>query len=630
MRHSGESVQRIPANMTRHRPAGALLLLWLAVALAPFAASAMPPLNLEAGTDRIELTRHLFYLHDAGAELDAAEVFAMRERGDGFASLTFGTTFGTTFGFTTGAIWLHGRAHNASHPRTRWLLVLEYALIDHADLYLRYPDGRIVTQRSGDMLPFASRAIRYRHPNFWVDVERGESVEILVRAVSKSSVQLPLRLQTQASFAETARDAQFGLGIYNGILIALLFYNLILWLSLRDASYFWYLFHIAAIGLLMLCLNGLAFEYLWPGLPWLANKSVPLAMALSLIAMHQFARHFLDLPRMWGLGNRLSLGFIGFHVALGLLSLAIDYRIAILAGTAAVFPGVLLIITQALVVLRKGYAPARIFLLAWGVLLLGSLTYASVSFGLLPKTFVTEYGLQIGSALEMVLLSFALAYRYAALRNDNERIVREANEQLERNVERRTAELSQALEQLAEANMRLREVNRRDSLTGVYNRHHFRETLEHLLDDVRYGSAPLSVLMIDIDHFKAINDSHGHLAGDACLRWIADHLHGTLGRQHGVVARFGGEEFVAALPGVAADEARQIAERLRGEIAASPIRVGETDIRLTISIGLHAIEGPASIGSDEAIRQADNALYAAKRDGRDCVRDSDTLPATLD
>ena len=88
--------------------------------------------------------------------------------------------------------------------------------------------------------------------------------------------------------------------------------------------------------------------------------------------------------------------------------------------------------------------------------------FAAVAFGLLPKTFVTEYGVQIGSALEMLLLSIALGYRYASLRNENIRIVREANEQLERSVIARTAELRTALAQLGEANVRLREYSRRD------------------------------------------------------------------------------------------------------------------------------------------------------------------------
>src|SRR5690606_31082220 len=154
------------------------------------------------------------------------------------------------------------------------------------------------------------------------------------------------------------------------------------------------------------------------------------------------------------------------------------------------------ILSVAVNAIRKGYAPAKIFLGAWALLLIGTALYASVSFGALPKTFITEYGIQIGAALEMILLSFALAYRYARLRFENERLVREHNEQLERHVARRTSELSTALEQLAEANQRLRESSRRDALTGLYNRRHFREMFEHQIHNAAELRQPLAVMLL--------------------------------------------------------------------------------------------------------------------------------------
>jgi hypothetical protein len=125
-------------------------------------------------------------------------------------------------------------------------------------------------------------------------------------------MQAPLVIYTFGAFAENERDAQLGIGIYDGILLALFFYNLILWLSLRDSSHFWYMCHLAGFGLVLFCLNGLAFEYLWPNYPWLANHAIPLAMCLSQMAMHQFARTFLELRQRWPTGDLMSLAFIIF------------------------------------------------------------------------------------------------------------------------------------------------------------------------------------------------------------------------------------------------------------------------------------------------------------------------------
>jgi diguanylate cyclase (GGDEF)-like protein len=301
------------------------------------------------------------------------------------------------------------------------------------------------------------------------------------------------------------------------------------------------------------------------------------------------------------------------------LSFWLDYRTSVVIGTAAVFPGVAFILYSAFRGIRSGYLPARLFLFAWFMLLLGTALYASVSFGMLKKNFVTEYGLQIGSAVEMILLSFALAYRYASLRRENERIVRDANEQLERNVSRRTSELSNALEQLADANGRLRESNRRDALTGLFNRRHFRELFEQMLHQAAETRQPLGLLLIDLDHFKKVNDTYGHLAGDECLRMLARNLTEVVTNDHGLVARFGGEEFVVALPSLSTARLLEVAERLRLRICAEPARYAGDEITITASIGVFNVPVGFSFNPDDALHQADDALYAAKNSGRNRV-----------
>jgi diguanylate cyclase (GGDEF)-like protein len=220
----------------------------------------------------------------------------------------------------------------------------------------------------------------------------------------------------------------------------------------------------------------------------------------------------------------------------------------------------------------------------------------------------------------MILLSFALAYRYASLRSQNESVVRDANEQLERNVSRRTAELSAALEQLAEANSRLRESNRRDVLTGMFNRRHFREMFETLLQQTHETRQPLSLMLIDLDHFKQVNDEYGHLAGDECLRALSRMLSQCLSSESGaVVARFGGEEFVVVLPGVASPRVLDIAEKVRKHIGGEPVHYAGREIRITASIGVHTVQAGASANADEVLHHADDALYSAKNAGRNRV-----------
>ena len=592
-----------------------LMVLWSLLPWLAASAVAAPILDLTAGQTRAPLAAVTTYAVDARGDADSAAMFAAADAGH-FAPVPADNA---TFGFVDGAYWFHARVANANHADTRWLLVLEYALLDDVDLYVRHADGAIDHFQSGDRHPFAQRSVSYRHPNFWLQIAPGRPLDLLLRVQTKSSMQVPLTLYTPTAFIELARDAQLGMGVYYGILLALLFYNLILFVTLRDRSHFLYSLHVLGFGLVLFCLNGFAFEYFWPNSTWLANAAVPLSMAFAMLAMQLFARDFLELPRRAPLANRLLLSLAGFHALMLAASPVLDYRTAVLIGTAMVFPGVSAVIGVAIVVARRGFRPALLFLLAWAMLLAGTLVYAMVSFGIVPKTFATEYGMQIGSAAEMIFLSFALAYRWAALRAENERIAREANEQLEHRVAERTEALSNALQQLGEAHARLREHSLRDGLTGVFNRRHFDQSFAPLLADSLADAKPFSVLITDIDHFKRVNDDYGHLTGDDCLRCIATTLRHCAG-DNATVARFGGEEFVVLMPGADELSARRTAETIRQRVAAQVFALdGGRDLRLTVSIGAATARGDTVIAADALLRRADDALYEAKRSGRNRV-----------
>jgi two-component system, sensor histidine kinase LadS len=603
--------------------------LWLCKVLAVFAALlALPalarePLALVPGTNRVVLTQHTTYRHDVTAGDTVDQAFVRAANGE-FNALPGGKT---AFGFHPGAFWFHIVLRNDNPDETRWVLVQDYALSDKVDVHGRYNDGRRFSGYSGDSLPFSERSIPYRDPNFRIDIPYGQSVELLVRVESQSSMQVPLVLYTPFAFTEMSRDTQFVMGLYYGILLALFTYNLVLWLSLRDSSYFWYLFHISAFGLVLFTLNGFGFEYLWPNSTWLADKSVPLSICLALIGMQQFARTFLELPQRFPRGNWVSLGLIGVFLLLGIASIWLPYRLSTPIASRLVLVGVIWILVATFIVMRRGYAPARLFLLAWGMLLFGTLSIALLAFGLLPKNLITEFGVQIGSAMEMLLLSVALGYRYASLRNENARIVSEANLQLERKVAQRTQEVRSALTQLEDAHRRLRDSSRRDALTGLYNRTHFHDAFDRAIEEGRNEGEPVSLMMIDLDHFKQINDRYGHLVGDDCLRWAAQKIGQAL-RTHesAILARFGGEEFVVALPGYDLPQAIAAAEQLRQKLVEEPCRSGDHVIRVSASIGVHTVDPAklpeASSDASAMLAAADHALYNAKACGRDCVRTS--------
>ena len=179
--------------------------------------------------------------------------------------------------------------------------------------------------------------------------------------------------------------------------------------------------------------------------------------------------------------------------------------------------------------------------------------------------------------------------------------------------------LRSALMQLEEAHARLRDSSRRDGLTGLYNRAWFHEAFADLSAQSMQRGTPLALMMIDLDHFKSINDRYGHFVGDDCLRWAAHRIGRSLRPHDALLARFGGEEFVAALPGQDLAGAAAIAETIRHALADEPCHSGDLRIRVTASIGVHVLSPTRGDTIEQAFAVADRALYAAKANGRDCV-----------
>jgi two-component system, cell cycle response regulator len=183
---------------------------------------------------------------------------------------------------------------------------------------------------------------------------------------------------------------------------------------------------------------------------------------------------------------------------------------------------------------------------------------------------------------------------------------------------RSAARAKESHDMIAEMNQRLAELATTDGLTGIKNHRHFRDSLDTALSLAIRKSIPLSVIMLDIDHFKAINDAHGHAAGDDVLRTVAKILRENT-RDHDEVARYGGEEFSILLPMTDASGGLALAERLREAIADYPWPLQP----VTASLGVATVPGRPHPRGGSLLEQADRALYHSKEKGRNCVSHHD-------
>jgi diguanylate cyclase (GGDEF)-like protein len=163
-------------------------------------------------------------------------------------------------------------------------------------------------------------------------------------------------------------------------------------------------------------------------------------------------------------------------------------------------------------------------------------------------------------------------------------------------------------------------LSRVDPLTGLANRRYFSGALEHLLGESRFRHQPLSMLVMDLDHFKYVNDELGHDAGDICLARFADRMREVFTGPGVHLARLGGEEFGVLLPGLDARAAAEVAERMRASLEQAPLQLREGPLSITVSIGVASLAPGTQAEGTDLYRAADRAMYQAKTDGRNRVR----------
>lgn len=568
--------------------------------------------------------RHLRVLEDPGGRMRMQEVAAIHQD----SRWEDRHRENLNFGYSKSAFWLHGELLNQSQ-QADWLLGMHYPLLDYVDIYVVWPDGRVQHHASGDRRPFHTRDLDDRNFYFKLKLQPGERVQLYARIAGQGSLQAPLEVSTPQAYAQQSRQEQLLLGIYSGALLAMLLYNLLLSLSLRDKAHVDYVISISAFGMAQFTLSGLAFEHLWPNHPNWGNEAAPVFMGLTGWSLVLFSRQFLNLRAHWPRADFamrvLQWLFLAAVPETFLLPYAIPIKIVTLATIVA--PVLLLIITVGL--LRQGVRQASYFLAAFAVLLLGVLLTALHMFGIVQRNFLTEYSMQIGSMLEFTLLSFALAHRVKLAREENERLQQAHAAELEARVLSRTRELDKAMSELTQANERLHALTEQDALTGLKNRMFLSERMPEMWRQAQRWRTPVSVLMIDIDHFKGVNDQHGHLAGDEALKQVAHVIAHTVQRPGDHAVRYGGEEFLVILPQTHTAGAAHIAETIRQAVQALELRWGGQRIPLTVSIGLASVVPNAELPPQALINAADRLLYQAKQEGRNrCALIAEAL-ATL-
>ena len=584
-------------------------LLWLApVSLWAQALEAGAP-----GTGGRDVTPHWAYLQDASNALTLEQ--AQQAYASGQFTTLPGANTALSFGFTRSAYWLRVALRNPTDLASAQMLEIANPRISSVEFFVPDATGAYGAVRTGGDTPFATRA--YANRQFVLPLELAPRAEQVVYLRVQSSIGLivPAQLWPAQDFAHHVRNDYMVQAWYFGIAVAMLLFNLLLFMALRERIYLLYVAYVVCAVLLIAAKNGLAAEFLWPGVLVWSNFSYFCGASMAALTLIAFTRAMLStataLPRM----DRWLRALMVLHLLAPLAFWLAIQAVAPLAVVVFLLTSLVLIGVGLWCVVKRMrsayfYTGAFVLLLAGGVMTLMR------SLGWLPTNVVTVDGMQLGSSLEMLLLAFALADRFNLMRREKLQAQQALTQQLQASERTLTQGVQERTQQLQILNDKLEALTLVDALTGVANRRQLDQVLHKEWQRMERLHQPLALLMLDVDWFKPYNDYYGHLAGDQCLRAVATAIAGQ-SRTSDLVARYGGEEFVLIAPATDSASAMALARRACEAVQALALEHVRSDQGvITISVGVAALVPGAGHSAQEQLRAADTALYQAKAQGR--------------
>ncbi len=490
----------------------------------------------------------------------------------------------------------YAKGSDPAERTTQWLLLVKPSfsiILDYVEFYVPRSEGGFDVYASGAMNPASPSEPHSRY--FYFNLPQGafraafRDEPCYLRLSSNTDVLMNIELVAAAEFAKSEARNYLSYGIIFGILIAMAFYGFFLFVSLKYRSYLYFILYTISVGLWLFYVQGFA-KVLFGQIPGFDQAMLWFWAGMFITWGTIFTISFLELKK----GSRFLFYILAAAAALaGVVSLAGIMGLNEIAFEISHYLGVtvpVLVIIAAAVRLKQGFRSALYYLIAWSFLALGGFVFSLIGLKVLPVHFLTVNAMSMGMAIESVLLSMALADRFKQVET-----------------ERKFLESKQE---------QYRELSITDTLTGLYNKRYLQAELGHAIEKALQSGEPLSLILLDIDDFKKINDRFGHAIGDDILVSLA-HSMRSCTRESDTACRLGGDELVIFMPGISKDKAFHAAERIRVHFETESMRIIDgQSISATISLGIVDLQGNES--AESFIERADSAMYAAKQRGKNC------------
>ena len=547
-------------------------------------------------------------------------------------------------GYQQQPVWLRFDV-KAFHPQNIQLLMeLGSSHLDQVEFYLtQIQDGAVSVLSSrvtGDQLGNSNALLKHRFPLFATNLRQPGDYQVFVRVSTTSSIIFPVDFKRPEAFFPEEAKIQVFYGLFFGMMFVLAFYNGMVWAFLRERAYLYNMAFIVFAMLYQSTINGFGSFYLWQNNAAINQKAYMVGTLLTMYFAGRFAIRFLDLRSRLPRLERFTFYFLQIFLFMLVPALLLpEHRVVgiiYFLETSVCFYAIAVLVHQCL----TGNYWARYLLAGWSILILGALSFVASRIAWIEYTPAIEYLHAAGFSFGNLLVTSALAARiqkerigkHLALEKalhlaqevtqltlEKEQMEASAREELEWRVEQKTETLNLMLRQLQSSNKKLEHATITDSLTGIGNRRFLDASFQGVIDQCQLHRTSLGVLVIDADYFKRVNDMHGHLVGDRCLQHIASILQRSARRNLDLLVRYGGEEFILVLPATDSNGVLTIAEEIRQSIESDSLSIQGKEIRLTVSVGVHVSVPDATDDAESLLLKADEALYTAKRKGRNRV-----------
>ena len=400
------------------------LLLWIFLCLVPGALMAQnasplpeqPALKLNGENKKFVAGSELEYLEDPNADLTLEEIKSPAYRNK-FLSNRKGRRVP---GYTKSVYWIRLPLQNDSGGKN-FILEMESAHLGDVTLYSPDSSEEYRMARIGELRGFTEQEIDYPGIIFQLKIPPGKQKVYYLRINAVTTLQLNLYVYNRSAYIKIAGRQLVFYGIYYGIFTVLIVYNLFLFLILRDRSYLLYLFYILSYGAYQFSANRLASQYFWPTQGGWTYTVLPMAAISAAIGAMLFFRECLLTYKYAPAVDRVIKFVSACFIPVLFVFPWLPYEVAFILSQYCALLTVLVLYVATVRTYRRGYKPARLILIAWNAFMIGIILYVLKNFGVLSGNFLTIRGIQIGSAIEMLLLSLALADRMDRLRKERER-----------------------------------------------------------------------------------------------------------------------------------------------------------------------------------------------------------------